>query len=140
MTSPKGIGMQSIIIVAGFALTAFGIGYSFRRVNEGWQDKASSAKADADLQAEQLKATFSASLDGIIIIDSNGYILEFSESAERIFGYEKSAVLGKEMSEGISLLHIFATFRTLKPRKNRFLMPKRQRSWPTVQRHNLFLL
>ena len=91
--------MQSIIIVAGFALTAFGIGYSFRRVNEGWQDKASSAKADADLQAEQLKATFSASLDGIIIIDSNGYILEFSESAERIFGYEKSAVLGKEMSE-----------------------------------------
>ena len=90
--------MQNILIIAGFAITAFLIGYCVRKVIEGWEDKASSAKADADLQAEQLEATVSASLDGIIIIDSNGHILEFSESAERIFGCQKTEVLGKEMS------------------------------------------
>ena len=91
--------MQNILIVAGFACTAFLVGYGLRRVTSKWEDKASSARAAADLQAEQLEATVSASLDGIIIINSEGHILEFSESAERIFGCKKSDVVGKEMSK-----------------------------------------
>ena len=90
--------MHNIIIITAFALTAFFVGYALWRVIEKWEDKASSAKADADLHAEQLEATVSASLDGIIVIDSNGLILGFSESAERIFGCKKADVLGKEMS------------------------------------------
>jgi len=90
--------MQNILIVAGLASAAFLIGYSVRRITAKWENKASSAKADADLQAEQLEATVSASLDGIIIINTEGYILEFSESAERIFRCKKVDVLGKEMS------------------------------------------
>ena len=91
--------MQNILIVAGFACTAFLVGYGLRRVTSKWEDKASSARAAADLQAEQLEATVSASLDGIIIINSEGHILEFSESAERIFGCKRSDVVGKEMSK-----------------------------------------
>ena len=85
--------MQDILTIAGFTGLAFLIGYGLsKRGHEG-----RSIKAAADLHAEQLAATVSASLDGIIIIDSNGYILEFSESAERIFGHKKTDILGKEM-------------------------------------------
>ena len=91
--------MQTILTIAGFAGVAFLAGYGLRRFTAKWENKASFAEANADLQAEQLEATVSASLDGIIIIDSNGLILEFSESAERIFGCKKADVLGKEMAK-----------------------------------------
>ena len=90
--------MQNILMIAGLAGTAFLFGYGVRKITAKWEDKASSAKATADLQAEQLEATVSASLDGIIIINTEGHILEFSESAERIFGCKKADVLGEEMS------------------------------------------
>jgi len=91
--------MQNVFVIAGLASAAFLIGYGLRRITSKWEEKASSARVVADLQAEQLEATFSASLDGIIIINSEGHILEFSESAERIFGLKKSDVVGKEMSK-----------------------------------------
>ena len=89
--------MQNILIIAGFASVVFFVGYGLWKTTLKREDKARSARLNADLKAEQLKATVSASLDGIIIIDSHGYILEFSESAERIFGCKKVDVLGKEM-------------------------------------------
>lgn len=91
--------MQDILIAIGLASITFSVGYVLRSIIAKKEDKESSARIHADLQAEQLEATVSASLDGIIIIDSNGLILEFSESAERIFGCEKADVLGKEMSK-----------------------------------------
>ena len=90
--------MDNLLLIAGMTVGSFFMGYGVRRFALKWQDEASSAKEDAQIQAEQLEATVSASLDGIIIIDSNGHILQFSESAERIFGYKKDDVLGKKMS------------------------------------------
>ena len=90
--------MDTVLLIAGVAFGSFFMGYGVRRFALKWKNEASSAKEDAALQAEQLEATVSASLDGIIIINSDGLILEFSESAERIFGYKKEDVLGKEMS------------------------------------------
>lgn len=90
--------MQNILIIVGLASVIFFVGFGLRKIAAKWEDKASSAKAKADIQAEQLEATVSASLDGIIIIDTNGHILQFSESAERIFGCKKADVLGKDMS------------------------------------------
>ena len=90
--------MQNILIIAGFASVVFFVGYGLWKTTRKREDKARSARLNADLKAEQLKATVSASLDGIIIIDSHGYILEFSESAERIFGCKRVDVLGKEMA------------------------------------------
>ena len=58
-------------------------------------------KAKSDIFQEQLEATFSASLDGILIIDSEGAILEFNESSQRIFGYNKESILGQNFAKTV---------------------------------------
>jgi len=91
--------MNSVLIIIASIIPAFLVGYGLRRFTLKWKNRATSAKAEVELQAEQLEATVSASLDGIIIIDANGKVVEFSESAERIFGYKKVDILGEKMSE-----------------------------------------
>lgn len=91
--------MDSIWLMTGMALGSFFMGYGVRRFTLKWQNEANDAKAEANLQAEQLEATVSASLDGIIIINSDGLIVDFSESAEQIFGHKKTNILGRKMSE-----------------------------------------
>ena len=44
-------------------------------------------------------AVVEASLDSVITIDHHGRVIEFNAAAERTFGYERSAVLGREMAE-----------------------------------------
>ena len=91
--------MNSMLLIAASVIPSFLVGYGLRKLTMKWENKASSAKEEAALQAEQLEATVTASLDGIIIIDANGKIVEFSESAERIFGYKKIDILGESMAE-----------------------------------------
>ena len=93
--------MDNALLIAGTTIGSFLMGYSVRRFALKLRNEASSAKAEADIQAEQLEATVSASLDGIIIINSDGLVVEFSESAERIFGHKKVDILGKNMAETI---------------------------------------
>ena len=93
--------MDNALLIAGTTIGSFLMGYSVRRFALKWRNEASSAKAEADIHAEQLEATVSASLDGIIIINSDGLVVEFSESAERIFGHKKVDILGKNMAETI---------------------------------------
>ena len=56
-------------------------------------------KAKTDIYQEQLEATFSTSLDGIIIIDAEGNVLEFNTAAQRIFGYQKADILNNNIAE-----------------------------------------
>ena len=91
--------MNSIVIVAASIIASFFLGYGIRKFVLKWKNKASSATAEAQLRAEQLAATVTASLDGIIIIDADGMVIEFSESAERIFGYKKEDILGQPMAD-----------------------------------------
>jgi len=91
--------MNSMLLIAASVIPSFLVGYGLRKLTMKWENKASSAKEEAALQAEQLEATVTASLDGIIIIDANGKIVEYSESAERIFGYKKIDILGESMAE-----------------------------------------
>ncbi len=44
---------------------------------------------------------FDASLDCIIFSDEDGKIVEFNRAAERVFGYSRSEVVGKDMTEVI---------------------------------------
>ena len=90
--------MTGFLLFVSTALPSFLLGYALHRVTSKWKTKAHSAKLQADIQAEQLSATVSASLDGIIIINSDGHVVEFSESAERIFGYKKDDILGQNMA------------------------------------------
>jgi len=87
-------------VTASIAFMAvFGAGFLFRHYAFRWTPQAKAARLQAKIKTQQLKATVSASLDGIIIINSQGEILEFSEAAEHIFGYQRDAILGQKMSE-----------------------------------------
>jgi PAS domain S-box-containing protein len=44
-------------------------------------------------------AILDASLDGILIIDKLGRVVEFNKAAQRIFGYSRAEVIGRELSE-----------------------------------------
>ena len=90
--------MNGFLLVFTAAIPSFLLGYALRKFTLKWQSKADKARLQADIQAEQLSATVSASLDGIIIINSDGCIVEFSESAERIFGFKKADILGQNMA------------------------------------------
>jgi PAS domain S-box-containing protein len=60
------------------------------------------SQAKSAIYQEQLEATFSTSLDGIIIIDEEGMIVEFNDSSQRIFGYRKDGMLSRQISKVLS--------------------------------------
>ena len=84
--------MDSIWIIALAAVPSFLFGFGLRRSRLKLEDHA-------NIKAEQMEATVSASLDGIVIIDAEGAVVEFSDAAEHIFGYKKADVLGLNMAE-----------------------------------------
>ena len=51
--------------------------------------------------AARMNTVMATSLDGVIISDCNGHILEFSPAAETIFGHQAADVLGKDIGEVI---------------------------------------
>lgn len=53
----------------------------------------------------QLSGILETAVDGIIIIDQEGKILEFNNAAERIFEYRKSELLGKNISLLVPMDH-----------------------------------
>jgi PAS domain S-box-containing protein len=51
-------------------------------------------------EAEQFKAAvMSASLDCVVGMDHNGTVIEFNAAAERLFGFRREEVLGRELAE-----------------------------------------
>jgi PAS domain S-box-containing protein len=48
---------------------------------------------------EGIRAILESALDCIVTMDHEGKILEFNPAAEKTFGYNRAAVIGKEMSE-----------------------------------------
>ena len=46
---------------------------------------------------EQFQAGIASALDGIIVIDNNGNIISWNEASERMFGYSKEEVTGKNL-------------------------------------------
>jgi PAS domain S-box-containing protein len=60
-------------------------------------------KAELSLRAsqERLKAVVDAALDGIILMDHEGRIVDFNPAAEQIFGYSRDDVIGESLAEKI---------------------------------------
>jgi PAS domain S-box-containing protein len=71
--------------------------------NAGLLQQADFVRQQAQVQLGQSKdreaAILDASLDAVITIDSQGRVLEFNPAAQKIFGYDRANVLGREMSE-----------------------------------------
>ena len=59
------------------------------------------ARRDAALSAssKQLSSTVAASLDAIVTADVEGKIIDFNQSAERVFGWQKEDIVGLTMEE-----------------------------------------
>ncbi len=60
-------------------------------------------RRDADLLAStrRLTSTVSASLDAIITANEAGEIIDFNAAAERVFGWDRDAILGETMEDTI---------------------------------------
>jgi diguanylate cyclase (GGDEF)-like protein/PAS domain S-box-containing protein len=60
-------------------------------------------QAEAALQESEARksAIVQTALDCVVTIDHEGKILEFNPAAERVFGYQRADVLGKEMAQVI---------------------------------------
>lgn len=64
---------------------------------------AKARKSDAELKAfaERLRATVDASLDGIVIADEAGKILDLNAAALSIFGWQKADVMERQFDEAL---------------------------------------
>ena len=59
------------------------------------------SQSDAALKQSEARKTaiLNSALDCIITIDHEGSITEFNPAAERVFGYRRNAVVGKQLAE-----------------------------------------
>lgn len=57
--------------------------------------------SDAHVSEIIRQTMLQASLDAIIVIDETGSIIEFNPAAERIFGFKRSAILGKDLLDTV---------------------------------------
>ncbi|MBF0180770.1 MAG: PAS domain S-box protein [Magnetococcales bacterium] len=88
-------------ILVGIVLAGLVLAMLFYRLLLGVEGRLRSA-SDALLQGEQrMRAILDTALDAIISIDAWGRILEFNKAAERIFGFPKQEVMGKDISTTI---------------------------------------
>ncbi len=89
-TDPTFIALAVSIITISFTLFTFAVN-AFLRYRELVNNlRASEAR---------MRAIISTAVDGVITIDVRGKIRNFNKSAELIFGYESSEVLGKNINE-----------------------------------------
>jgi PAS domain S-box-containing protein len=65
-----------------------------------WVSAVSLNRADARLRESEARkaATLEAALDCIVTIDHRGRITEFNQASERVFGYRRADVMGREMA------------------------------------------
>ncbi|MEP9366885.1 EAL domain-containing protein [Xanthobacter sp. VNH20] len=62
---------------------------------------AECVRTERELNEVTLRSMLGSALDAVISIDEAGMILEFNPAAERIFGYERKAVIGRTLGDTI---------------------------------------
>jgi PAS domain S-box-containing protein len=58
-----------------------------------------SVEMELEENQQRYAAIVNGALDAIVAIDQNGFVTEFNPAAERLFGYARSEVVGREMAE-----------------------------------------
>jgi len=90
---PAGIAVTGIPDVLSLGLfVAIGVGISLL------SHQLCTAAALSTSRAEWLDAIINTTVDGIVVIDEEGTIEAFNRAAEKLFGYPKSEVIGRNVS------------------------------------------
>ncbi|MDE0588860.1 response regulator [Halocynthiibacter sp. C4] len=84
------VALVAVILMGAFLLVG-ALLIRARMRSERVQEQLSAAK-------ERLQSTVGAALDAVLVIDHRGDILDFNGGAEKIFGYSRDEVLGKDMA------------------------------------------
>lgn len=71
---------------------------------------AEGQRRTSEIRAAQshLRSIVTTSLDGILVVDQNGVVLDFNGAAERIFGYAPEEAIGQSLAELIVPEHLRA--------------------------------
>jgi PAS domain S-box-containing protein len=90
-------GRQLSVVVSGHGLTFAGRPASLVSSTDVTERK----RAELALRASEAQkgAVIELALDAVLLIDDRGRIVEFNPAAERIFGFARAEVLGREMAE-----------------------------------------
>jgi PAS domain S-box-containing protein len=87
---PAGLGTEALVLLRYFIIGGATI-VGFTTLN--------AVHRRADRHQALLADTVRAALDGIIMADHEGRIIEFNEAAEGIFGYRRADALGRNLSD-----------------------------------------
>ena len=91
-----------VFVIVGLSVSA--LSSSQRTERRRAEESAAEARRGEHARREseaRKTAVFEAALDGIIMIDGEGRIVEFNPAAERTFGYTSAEVLGRPVAETV---------------------------------------
>ena len=69
-----------------------------RRRTADLEEQVQAGIANAHASEERLRTVIDSAVDGIIVIDHKGHIESWNPAAERLFGYPRSEVIGRNVS------------------------------------------
>ena len=87
-------GLLAVVLLVSLAISLLYLARLLTRAKE----------RDSQLRTltTRLSATLEASLDGVVIADQAGIIIDYNEAAARVFGWTQKEILGKQVNETIS--------------------------------------
>lgn len=99
------VSLKRLAIVTAFLIAALGL-LAFYSHQMGRQNLRS--KLELQSAYSRVNTVVNTSLDAVIVTDTQGHILEFNESAQRIFGYRLEEVAGKPLGDYLLPPHLRA--------------------------------
>ena len=94
----EGVAITLLRLAVATSALLFVLGFSAAVL--AWLYRVSDRRARMLQSAtERLETIVSTSLDGVVVVDTLGRIVEFSEAAERIFGHDRDDVIGANMGD-----------------------------------------
>ena len=97
---------QTLIKLAALVLALFFILLLALVVLVKFYRRGQRATHDNQVVRSRFEAAVSSSLDAVLVVDTDGKIVEFNGAAETVFGYERAEALGADMAELIVPEHL----------------------------------
>ncbi|MBF0183799.1 MAG: PAS domain S-box protein [Magnetococcales bacterium] len=95
-----------LIIIGSSLLVALLVGLFLYRLLRGMEWRLAHAQQALQQSEKRTRAILDTAMDAIISIDEESRILEFNPAAERIFGFTRREVLGKDVTDTIIPLEL----------------------------------